>query len=336
MIMSRTPLRISFCGGGTDLPSFYREHGGAVLSMSIARYVYLSMHDYFGGESYILKYSKLETPDTVDMIQHRIIREVFRSKGISGVDFNSSADVPAGTGLGSSSAFTVGLLNLCYAYQGSYVSRSALAAEACDVEINRLGEPIGKQDQYGCSIGGMKLIRFHPDEGVTYEVVPLTLDMRHRLESNLVMLYMGGSRSASEILATQAKVIEQGGAAIDDLRAMAAQAEGLRGDIIHDIDAVGHYLHEGWMRKRRLATGISNPMIDEAYQKALDAGAIGGKLLGAGGSGFLLIYAVGEARDAVIAALPQYPAYSVRLDEIGTAIIYSDESSSLDRQRIIE
>lgn len=324
MIISRTPLRVSFCGGGTDLPNFYRKYGGAVLSMSIARYVYLSMHAYFGGNGYILKYSQLETPGSADEIQHRIIKEVFSSHGITGVDFNSSADVPAGTGLGSSSAFTVGLLNLCNAYRGRYVGRTELAAEACAVEIERLGEPIGKQDQYGCAIGGLNFIEFHPDDSVTYEAVPLTHDMRRRLEDNLVMFYLGGQRSASAILKTQAGAIDQGGNVVEDLKAMAAQAAALRGDLIHDLDCLGPYLNEGWMRKRRISAGISAPHIDDAYARATAAGATGGKLLGAGGSGFLLFYAPDGTRQAVIEALSDYVPYDVRLDMIGTTIIYSD------------
>lgn len=324
MIISRTPLRVSFCGGGTDLPNFYRKYGGAVLSMSITRYVYLSMHEYFGGDGYILKYSQLETPRSLDEIQHRIIKEVFTSYGIRGVDFNSSADVPSGTGMGSSSAFTVGLLNLCNAYLGRYVSRTDLAAEACRVEIDRLGEPIGKQDQYGCAIGGLNFIKFHPDDTVTHEAVPLTQAQRKTMESNLVMLYLGGQRSASAILATQADVIDKGGSVIDDMRAMAAQAASLCGDLIQDINCLGPYLHDGWMRKRRISANISAPHIDAAYDRALAAGATGGKLLGAGGAGFLLLYCPDGTRDAVIEALPGYAPYDVRPDMIGATIIYSD------------
>lgn len=324
MIISRTPLRVSFCGGGSDLPGFYRRHGGAVLSMSIARYVYLSMHAYFEGDGYILKYSQLETPRTIEQIEHRIIRAVFDLYGINGVDFNSSADVPAGTGLGSSSAFTVGLLALCNAFLGRYEGRAALAAKACDIEIERLGEPIGKQDQYGCALGGLNFIEFHPDESVTSEAVPLTLDMRQQLERDLVMFYLGGTRSASVLLERQARQMESSPAAIDNMKAMVAQARALRGDILGDVSVIGPYLHEAWMRKRELAEGISNGRVDDAYARACAAGATGGKLLGAGDAGFLLVYAPGDARERVTAALSDCKAYDVRFDPIGTAIIYSD------------
>lgn len=324
MIISRTPLRVSFVGGGSDLPSYYRQHGGAVLSMSVQKYVYLSMHEYFERQGCILKYSEIEKPVTADDIKHRIIQQVFRDLSIDRVDFNSSADVPAGTGMGSSSAFTVGLLNLCYAYRGMYVSRAMLAEQACEIEIEKLGEPIGKQDQYGCALGGVNLIEFHTDGSVTYESVPMTNEQRQTMEGNLVMFYLGGIRSASKLLAQQAKDTVDNAQAIADLQAMVEQARSLRADLCHDVDCLGPYLHEGWMRKRRLSAGISNPAVETAYQRALDAGASGGKLLGAGGSGFLLLYAPRENHPAIAEALQGYEAHPVRVDTAGTTIIYSD------------
>lgn len=324
MIISRTPLRVSFCGGGSDLPDFYRQHGGAVLSMSIARYVYLSMHENFQSDGYILKYSKVETPRSIDEIEHRILKQVFSDYGIRGVDFNSSADVPAGTGLGSSSAFTVGLLNLCNAYLGRYEGRAQLAAKACDVELNKLGEPIGKQDQYGCALGGLNFIEFHEDDSVTSESVPLTEAMRRRLESGLVMFYLGGSRSASEVLRKQGDTLKSNKSAVESMQAMVQQARDLRADIMGNVDVIGPYLHEGWMRKRILSEGITNARVDDAYDRARKAGATGGKLLGAGDSGFLLVYAPDDAMAKVCQALSEYRAYNVRFDPIGTTIIYSD------------
>lgn len=324
MIISRTPLRVSFCGGGSDLPDFYRAHGGAVLSMSIARYVYLSMHAYFENSGYILKYSKVETPKSASEIEHRIVRQIFSDYGISGVDFNSSADVPAGTGLGSSSAFTVGLLNLCNAYLGRYESRTALAAKACQIEIEKLGEPIGKQDQYGCALGGLNFIEFHPDDSVTCEAVPLSQEARERLEDGLIMFYLGKTRSASRILKMQVEHLKSSKSAVGTLKAMVRQARGLRAEITSDVDVIGHYLHEGWERKRSLSDGITNPQIDDAYTRARAAGAIGGKLLGAGDAGFLLLYAPDEAKEQVTAELADFTPYGVCFDPIGTAIIYSD------------
>lgn len=323
MIISRTPLRVSFVGGGSDLPSFYREHGGAVLSLSINKYIYLSMHRHFE-KSCILKYSEIETPHSNAEIKHRIIRQVFSDLSIDRVDFNSSADVPAGTGLGSSSAFTVGLLNLCYAFRGEYVSRSILAKQACDIEIEKLGEPIGKQDQYGCALGGLNLIEFHPDEHVTYETVPLTLPDRLKLEQNMMMFYLGGTRSASAILAAQSRNSIEDKQVIANLKAMVEQARGLRADLCRDVDCLGPYLHDGWMRKKSLAAGISNPIIDSAYDRALMNGATGGKLLGAGQSGFLLVYAPQAAHDSVRLALREHEFHPLRMDGAGSTIIYSD------------
>ena len=324
MIISRTPLRVSFVGGGTDLPSFYRQHGGAVLSMSIQKYIYLSMHKYFQGDGYVLKYSEIEHVDSCENIRHRIIKQIFGEYKIQGVDFNSSADVPAGTGMGSSSAFTVGLLNLCNAYKGIFVPKWRLAELACEVELEKLGEPIGKQDQYGCALGGMNLIEFNPDGSVAHECVPIGSAQRKRLEQGLLMFYLGGTRSASELLRVQASNAASDGQVVENLKQMAQQARELRRDICGNIDIIGDYLHEGWVRKRALARGVSNPLIDRAYERARAAGALGGKLLGAGGSGFLLVYAPGSARAATIAALGEYQAHDVVMDSAGASIIYAD------------
>jgi D-glycero-alpha-D-manno-heptose-7-phosphate kinase len=323
MIICRTPLRVSFVGGGSDLRSFTQIHPGAVLSMSIKRYVYLSMHEYFKGKGCILKYSEIEHPGSTDEIRHRIIKQVFKDLDIDGVDFNSSADVPAGTGLGSSSAFTVGLLNLCFAYRGQFVARARLAQLACEVELDKLGEPIGKQDQYGCALGGVNLIEFHTDGSVSHEAVPITHEQRARMEESMVMFYLGGTRSASQLLTNQAAQVASNPAALENLKAMVEQARNLRRDLCSDVDALGPYLHEGWMRKRSLSPGISNEAIEDAYRRGTEAGATGGKLLGAGGSGFLLFYAPGATQE-VRRALSEYAAYPVQVDSAGTSIIYSD------------
>ena len=324
MIISRTPLRVSFVGGGSDLPAFYQRYGGAVLSMSVQKYVYLSMHEYFERQGCILKYSEIEKPQTADDIKHRIIQQVFKDLSIDRVDFNSSADVPAGTGMGSSSAFTVGLLNLCFAYRGEYVSRARLAELACEIELDKLGEPIGKQDQYGCALGGINLIQFQTDGTVTHETVPLTIDQRRHMEGNLVMFYLGGTRSASQLLSKQGHSTLTNPQVAENLKAMVEQARALRADLCRDVDSLGPYLHEGWMRKRSLSSDISNTTVEGAYERGLAAGATGGKLLGAGGAGFLLFYAPGGARDAVAAALSEYQVHSVNVDTAGSTIIYSD------------
>lgn len=324
MIISRTPLRVSFCGGGSDLPYFYREHGGAVLGIAIQRYVYLSMHEYFESDGFILKYSNIEKTYSRNSIQHRIIREVFEQFELSGVDFNSSADVPAGTGMGSSSAFTVGLLNLCNAYRGRYESRLALAERACEIEIDRLGEPIGKQDQYSCAIGGLKFLQFHQDDTVTYESIATTQEIRDRLEQNLVMFYLGGQRSAGAVLSEQASEVKADPEKVRSLRRMVDQAHDLRVEIVKDADVLGPFLHDTWMEKRSLSRAISSAGIDSVYDRARAAGATGGKLLGAGAGGFLLVYCPDGGAESVRSALSEFSAYQVRIDSIGSSIIYSD------------
>jgi len=283
------------------------------------------MHASFNPEDYILKYSELEHVQDVTAIRHRIIREVFSQYGIKGVDFASAADIPGGTGLGSSSAFTVGLLNLCNAYTGGrFLWRNELAERACDVELHKLHEPIGKQDQYGCALGGMNFIRFHEDDTVTYEEMGLDREQGQKLKDNLVMLYLGGTRSASEVLKAQNTATRNDPQVVENLKAMAQQAVDLRRVIEADVDVLGEFLHEGWERKRRLTAGISNPLIDAAYKQAIAAGATGGKLLGAGGSGFLLFYCPNGTRQAVVDAMPGLLSFPVEMDHMGTTIIYRD------------
>lgn len=326
MIICRTPLRVSFVGGGTDLPSFYREHSGAVVSMSINRYFYLSMHGFFGGNKSLLKYSETELVDDPAEIKHRIVRQVFTEYGVRGVDFASAADVPAGTGLGSSSAFTVGLLQLVNAWRGRHLPQHALAEMACRVEIEKLGDPIGKQDQYGAAIGGLKFIQFNIDDTVTVTPVFLRPSQRLALENNLMLFYLGNQRSASSVLAAQKHATETCAATVRNLSLMAAQADRLRQDIVEDVNSLGEHLHEGWMLKRALTSGITNTLIDDAYAAARAAGAEGGKLLGAGAGGFLLVYAQAERQGAVEAALHAFPLHRIKIDHAGSTVIYDDRT----------
>ena len=214
--------------------------------------------------------------------------------------------------------------HLCFAYRGEYVSRAKLAELACEIEIDKLGEPIGKQDQYGCALGGVNLIEFHTDGSVTHETVPLTITQRREMEQNLVMFYLGGTRSASELLSKQSQGTIDDPQVVANLKSMVEQARSLRADLCRDVDLLGPYLHEGWLRKRSLSSEISNSVVESAYERALAAGATGGKLLGAGGSGFLLLYAPGDAREAVAEALADYEIHPVHVDTAGSAIIYSD------------
>ena len=205
MIITRTPFRISFAGGGSDLANYYEKFGGAVISTAIDKYIYLSMHPYFFKDGYFLKYSQVEDVHDINDIKHRIVKEVFKLYNIRGVDFNSSADIPSGTGLASSSAFTAGLINLCNAYNETYMNKEDIAEQACHVEIDLLGEPIGKQDQYACACGGLNFITFETSGKVNVEKVFLTTAGYKRLENNLLMFYTGQTRAAGDILKEQKK-----------------------------------------------------------------------------------------------------------------------------------
>jgi D-glycero-alpha-D-manno-heptose-7-phosphate kinase len=327
MIITRTPLRVSLVGGGSDMATFYRRTPGAVLSMAVTKYFYLSMHENFFEDRCLIKYSKTEDVSSSDEIEHSIIRAVFNEYNISGIDFSSAADVPAGTGMGSSSAFTVGLLQLVQTYLGMYESQPRLAEHACRIEIETLGNPIGKQDQYGCAIGGLKFMQFNPDETVDIEPIFLHPDERAKLEESLILFYVGNQRSAHTILAEQNDNLKRSTSAFDTLGRMADQAFRLKSDILTSVDAVGHYLREAWEMKRVLASSISTQTIEEAHQAAMGAGAVGAKLLGAGGGGFLLVYVPVERQAPVRQALSKCAVHRVKLDTSGSLVIYDDRTS---------
>lgn len=323
MIVSRTPLRVSFFGGGSDLPVYYREHGGAVLSASIDKHVYLCLNRAFG-DGVRVAYSRTEEVERTSDLEHRLFRAVLTKLGVEkGVEIASIADIPAhGSGLGSSSAFTVGLLNAVHAWQGRRPSREALAAEACEVEIEICGDPIGKQDQYGSAMGGLNFIRFNPDETVDVEPVALSERTRDELQGSLMMFYTGLTRSAGDLLQVQAENLLS---SADKRRAtgrMVEMAEEMRGALTAgDAEVMGEALHEGWMLKKSLAAGISSGFLDEAYEAARAAGATGGKLLGAGGGGFFLFWVPENRQDAVRAALPELKETAFSLDMLGASIV---------------
>lgn len=303
MIISKAPFRISFGGGGSDLPSFYREYGGCVLSTSINKYVYISINPYFYGDKILLKYSRTELVDKVCDIEHRIFRQVLSDFNLTGIEITSMADIPAGTGLGSSSAFTVALLNSLYCYIGKRVSKQRLAKEACEVEINKLRNPIGKQDQYGSACGGLNLIRFKPDETVIVEPLFITKKTYESLQHNLIMFYTGDIRSANTILQEQNNNMSDK-KKTDTLKVMCELTENMREALERgDTDSFAEILHENWILKKTLASNISNPNIEYWYDTAMKNGALGGKLLGAGGGGFLLFYCHEENKPALRKAL---------------------------------
>ncbi len=305
MIISRTPLRMSFVGGGSDLPSYYREHGGAVLSTAIDKYVYVSVNQKFDG-GIRLAYSKTEEVVRLEDIEHRLLKSSFELLGIrGGVEITTTADIPSrGTGLGSSSSFTVGLLQVMHAYLGRHISARALAELSCDVEINRCGEPIGKQDQYAAAFGGLNLIEFNPDDSVHVNPVIMQRDVRNLIEDRIVVFYTGITRSASEILKQQTADTADSPTHKKALKRMVELAYSMRDELSNGhVDSFGHLLDENWELKKTLTKGISTAAIDGWYEAAKGAGAIGGKLLGAGSGGFLMFYAPVERHDDIANAV---------------------------------
>ncbi len=326
MIIVRTPTRVSFCGGGSDLPAFYKRHGGAVLSCGLSRYIYLSVHPFFYHDRLLCKYSRSEDVKRPEDLEHPIFRVLLTRFEINGVEITSTADVPAGTGLGSSSAFTVALLHLLYAYTGKYVSAARLAEEACHTEIDLLGEPIGKQDQYAAAFGGLRVYRFNQDGTVETEPVIMARESMRRLERNLLLFFTGDLHSASAILAEQGRNVASDSEKEKAQLRILGYTNELHQELVHDnIDAMGPLLHANWQEKRKLAGGITNPLIDDAYEKALSAGATGGKLLGAGGGGFLLFYVPEHRHDAVKNALSQLRYMEFGFANAGSSIIYVGE-----------
>lgn len=325
MIITRTPFRISFAGGGSDLPSFYRREQGAVLSTTIDKYMYVVIHPFFHSDKIQLKYSQTELVNEAREISHPILRETVSMYNLSGVDINSIADIPSGTGMGSSSSFTVGLLNAIRAYIGKYSSAEKLASLACHVEIERVGSPIGKQDQYAAAYGGLNFITFNQDESVKVEKVIMDPQIKKRLDENLLLIYVGGNHSANEILKSQSTCISND-EKFNQQRRMVRLAYNLR-TALHDnnIEDFGHILHEGWLLKRSMVKGISNSIIDEIYDKGIHAGALGGKLLGAGGAGFILFYCPLEKQEQFRKEMAGLKETRFSFEHYGSQVIYVGE-----------
>ena len=322
MIISRTPFRISFAGGGSDLPAFYRREPGAVLSTTIDKYMYVAIHPFFDKHKIQLKYSKTELVESVGNIQHPIFREVLRMYGLQGVDLNSIADIPSGTGLGSSSAFTVGLLNAVRTYLGKATGGEKLGQLACDVEINRIGSPIGKQDQYAAACGGLNVITFYGDETVDVQKIIMSYDKKRELEQNLFLYYIGGEHSANEILKQQQQEIAQDAKFQTQCR-MVELVYRLKKSLEEgSVDDMGTILHEGWLLKKSLSRNISNSGIDNLYDCGIRAGATGGKLLGAGGAGFLLFYCPADRHETFKIRMQGFSEMPFRFDNYGSKIIY--------------
>ena len=325
MIITRAPFRVSFCGGGSDLPAFYKRYGGCVLSTTIRKYMYLTLHNYFHKDQIVLKYSKTETVRSFEKIEHKYFRQCLKDFDITGVEITSMADIPSGTGLGSSSSFTVALLHLLHTYKGEFISKYKLAKDACEVEIDKLGEPIGKQDQFAAAFGGLNFYEFFPNGFVNVEPIIMSLEAYHRLETNLLMFYLGGNHSASSILKEQSRNITEKEKADAQLK-MCELTRLLKEELQkNNIDALGDLLHDNWMLKKSLASGISTLFIDEVYERARKAGAVGGKLLGAGGAGFLLFYVPEEKQTQVKEEMADFRAMEFEMDNSGASIIHVDK-----------
>lgn len=322
MIITQTPLRIGLVGGGTDLPGYYREHGGRVLNAAIDKYVYVVVKQRFDDDIY-LNYSRKEIVSRVADIEHDLVREAMHMAGVrGGVEITTMADIPsAGSGLGSSSSVTVGLLHALFAYQGIQVSAEELADRACTIELERCGKPIGKQDQYAAAYGGICDLRFGPGDRVAVDPIRLSAGQHRAFQAELMLFYTGITRSADTILKEQSDNITDRLSQLDLLKMLAGEAaDGLRRG---ETQTVGLALGKSWEAKRQLASGVSNSSLDEAVDAVLAAGATGAKIAGAGGGGFVLVCCPVEHQARVRAAVPELKELPIKVDPHGSRVIFN-------------
>ena len=325
MIISKTPLRISFAGGGTDLPSFYEKDYGAVLSTTIDKYVYVVIKERFDDMIYV-NWTRKEIVDNPDKIEHDLVREAMKKAGIEkGVEITTLADIPSeGSGLGSSSSLTVSLLNAFYAFKGIQIQTEILAREACEIEIEIIEKPIGKQDHYSAAFGGINEILFYKDGSVKVNNIKIPNDKLRILGSNLLLFYTGITRTADHILRKQKEETET---LFKILKEMRNQVPTLKNYLENGAnDSLGHMLNQGWVMKKSLLSTISNKQIDEMYERALNSGALGGKICGAGGGGFLLLYVPREKQNTVREALKEYRELPFMIERYGSRIIFNQMS----------
>lgn len=324
MIISRTPLRISFVGGGSDIASYYRHSTGAVVSTAINKYIYIMVEKQFDGRI-IVQYSKTETVRKVPEIQNNLVRETMKFMGVDGgVHITSISDVPSeGTGMGSSSSYVVGLLNALYAYQGKYMHAEELARQACKIEIEILKKPIGKQDQYIAAYGGLQYIQFNPDESVYINPIICLPQTKKKLEKRLLLFYTGLTRSADPILARQTKNMAGNIQTRKTMNTMVELARALRKSISNNtLTTFGTILDENWKFKKSMADGVTTKQIDRWYEKARKEGAIGGKILGAGGGGFLLLYGEPRYHAKIKRALSELTLLDFVFEPQGSKIVF--------------
>jgi len=327
MIISKTPLRVSFAGGGSDISDYYLSNYGSVVSTAIDKFMYVAVNRTFDHHIRVI-YSIIEYVEKFEDIEHDLAREALKLVGITdaGIDIAYMGDMlPAhtGSGLGASSSLTVGILNALHAYKGEHVSAKTLAEEACRIEIEILGRPIGKQDQYAAAYGGFNYMRFNKDESVSVEPIIYSMQMKDALEKNLILFYTGLDTRSDNILTEQKRKTPDNLAILDR---MVGLSEELRKAIKNnDLTGFGGILHKGWICKQKLATNITNPTIDDSYQKAREAGAIGGKVLGSGGGGFLLLYCEEKNRNKVREALSSLREAPFRFESQGSKIVYTSD-----------
>jgi len=324
MIVVRSPMRISLGGGGTDLPSYYREHTGFVIAAAVDKYVYITINEAFTPR-FILKYSKLENTDAVDKVQHPIIREALRLTKVTDpyLEIVSISDIPAGTGLGSSGSFTTALLRALHAFKRNSVPRHDLAEQACHIEIDILKEPIGKQDQYIAAFGGITCFRFLSDDRVEVEPLRLDSETMANLEDNLLLFFTGSTRSASEILKDQnVRTLSKDGEMTANLHFVKELGYASKMALeSRDLRRFAELMHEHWEHKKKRSNGMSNPQIDALYQLGRQNGALGGKLIGAGGGGFLMFYTEDKTRLRGAMRQAGLREVRVRFDFAGTSVL---------------
>ena len=324
MLITQTPLRISLAGGGTDLPDYYRQHGGYVVSTAIDKYIYVIINGRYDDKIYV-DYSKKEIVDHVDEIQHDLVREAAKLAGMkNGFEVAMMADIPSeGSGLGSSSSLTVGLLNAFYHYQGKQVEREFLAQQACEIEIEILGRPIGRQDQYIAAYGGLCAIAFGQEDCVDVEALELNHHQTRRLGSNLLLFFTDIVRKSSSILDEQKENIAEKLEAHHGIKGL---AKNVRQELLEEnFDALGEMLHQNWELKKKLASGVTNDEINQMYEQAIGAGATGGKISGAGGGGFLLCYCPRNEQERLREALHHYREMPFMLEPLGSRVIFHQE-----------
>ncbi len=322
MIIVQTPLRISFFGGGTDFPSFFMEEGGCVLSSAIDKYIFVTVKKRFDHKLRI-GYTQTEMVDDVAQIHHELIREALFQTGVThGIEVTTMGDIPSeGSGLGSSSTVTVGALHALHTYFGGIVTVEQLAREACDIEIGKLGKPIGIQDQYIAAYGNLRFFEFGSDGKVSVEKLILDGDLRRELNDRFLLFFTGISRKADSVLTEQKSNIKDRMNVLREIKAMAVQAKAVLQ--AGDFDAFGSLLHQSWALKKRMAGQISNGRIDEIYEAARRAGAVGGKITGAGGGGFILLCAPYEKHQAIRQALDGLQELPFQLEPDGTKVIFN-------------